>query len=156
MPSRSPAIRSRSKFGLPDGTQNEIELKAVAPGETPQPGKTFAIGATTTATAAALRDSLGAAVKQEAQTSLMSASAMSTAKDFFATPAAGAAPGDPPIMPWRVDGTPETATTRTRGTTSNTVIWYKGELGSATDPARTTATVQVDKGQAVGCRRPRQ
>jgi flagellin-like hook-associated protein FlgL len=139
----------RLKFALPDGTEHEIELTAIASGATAQSGKTFTIGADTTETATSLRSAIGVAIKREADTTLMSASAMATSTDFFAAPAPGVAPGDPPILPWRVVGTPETATTRVRGTATDTTVWYKGEIGSATDPARTTATVQVDKGQAV-------
>ncbi|KQU51944.1 hypothetical protein ASG72_10680 [Bosea sp. Leaf344] len=144
-----PGDTVRIKLDLPDGTQKEIELTAIAAGATPQPGKTFTIGADTTETATSLRDSLRAGMKKEAETTLMSASAMATATDFFAAPSPGAAPGDPPILPWRVVGTPETATTRIRGTAADTTVWYRGELGAANDKARTTATVQVDKGQAV-------
>ncbi|MFN3670725.1 MAG: hypothetical protein ACK4VM_02320 [Bosea sp. (in: a-proteobacteria)] len=131
----------RIKFDLPDGTQHEIELKAAAPGATPQPGKTFEIGADANATAAALRATIGQAVATEAATILPSASAMATAKNFFA-----ATDANPPL---RVPGPPyDTATVApTPGTAANTVLWYKGDQG--TDPARTTATVQVDKGQAV-------
>jgi len=91
----------------------------------------FAIGATSDMTASNLQAALAAAVGKLADTSLAAASAMAAANDFFGNP------------PQRVAGSPLTSATGfVAGTAADTVSWYIGESG--TDPARGTATAQVD------------
>ena len=66
-----------------------------------------------------------------ANTSLVAASAVAAADNFFNG------------TPQRVAGRPfDTATALVAGTPANTVTWYTGEVG--TDPARATATARVD------------
>jgi flagellar hook-associated protein 3 FlgL len=91
----------------------------------------FTIGATSDVTASNLQGALAAAVGKLADTSLTAASAMAAANDFFGNP------------PQRVAGLPLTSATGfVAGTATDTVSWYIGESG--TDPARGTATAQVD------------
>lgn len=70
-------------FNLPDGTQASIALTASS--ATPPPVGSFAIGATTTATAANLNSALNTAIGTLANTSLVAASAMQAGNDFFNT-----------------------------------------------------------------------
>lgn len=132
----------RIRVGLPDGTTKEIVLTARAAGSTGSNTDGFEIGPDANTTAANLRSTISAALGKEAATTLSSASAMVAAKNFFSGSAS-----NPPL---RVPGPPfNTATAAPApGTAANTVIWYQGDDG--TDPARSTATVQVDKGQVVG------
>jgi flagellin-like hook-associated protein FlgL len=132
----------RIKLDLPDGTQEEIVLTARAAGTNGSNTDSFEIGADVNATAANLRSSINAALGKEAATTLSAASSQVAAKNFFA--------GSTSNPPLRVPGPPyDTATAApAAGTAANTVIWYQGDDGS--DPARSTATVQVDKGQTVG------
>lgn len=132
----------RIKLDLPDGTQEEIVLTARAAGTTGSDADSFEIGTDVNATAANLRNSINAALGKEASTTLSAASAQVAAANFFAGSAS-----NPPL---RVPGPPyDTATAApSPGTAADTVIWYQGDDGS--DPARSTATVQVDKGQIVG------
>jgi flagellar hook-associated protein 3 FlgL len=76
-------------FNLPDGTTEAIQLTASA--ATPLPSGSFAIGATSTITAANLKAALNTAVGTLASTSLVAASAMAASDNFFNT--AGAATG---------------------------------------------------------------
>jgi len=137
-----PGDTLRITLDLPDGTQEEIVLTARAPGSDGAAATTYEIGADVNATAANLRGTITAALTKEASTSLSAASSQIAAKNFFA--------GSLSNPPLRVPGPPyDTATAPpAAGTLANTVIWYRGDDGS--DPARSTATVQVDKGQLVG------
>lgn len=116
-------------FTMPDGTSESIELTAST--TVPPPAGSFAIGATPDDTAANLSSALGGAIGQLANTSLVAASAMAAADNFF---------GSPPL---RVGSSPfGDATTLVAGTPDNTVSWYTGETGS--DPARGTAVARID------------
>ncbi|WNJ92535.1 flagellin [Bosea sp. 685] len=130
------------KLNLPDGTQQDVVLTARATGTTGNANDSFEIGADANATAANLRASITAALGTQAATTLSAASTMVAAKNFF--------DGSVTNPPLRVPGPPfDTATgAPAPGTAANTVIWYQGDDG--TDPARSTATVQVDKNQVVG------
>lgn len=70
-------------FNLPDGSKESIALTASS--ATPPPAGSFAIGATTTATAANLNAALNTAIGTLANTSLVAASAMQAGNDFFNT-----------------------------------------------------------------------
>ncbi|UZF94342.1 flagellin [Bosea sp. NBC_00550] len=133
----------RIKLNLPDGTQEEVVLTARAAGTTGSDTDSFEIGADANATAANLRASIAAGLGKEAKTTLSAASSQVAAQDFFA-----GSLGNPPK---RVPGPPfDTATLppTNAGAAATTVIWYRGDDGA--DPARSTATVQIDQGQIVG------
>lgn len=119
-------------FTLPDGSTESVILTAT----TGSPGAgQFAIGATSADTAANLQAALTAGVGKLAGTSLVVASALAAADNFFNT--------DTAHPPQRVSGPPfDTATARVAGTDADTVTWYTGEAG--TDPARGTALARVD------------
>jgi flagellar hook-associated protein 3 FlgL len=68
-------------FTLPDGTTESIQLTASS--ATPQPAGSFAIGATSTVTAANLKAALNTAIGTLANTSLVAASAVAAGNDFF-------------------------------------------------------------------------
>jgi flagellin-like hook-associated protein FlgL len=154
-----PGETLRIRLDLPDGSQEEIVLKARAAGTDGSASETFVIGADPNATAANLRASIAAALSKEAQTTLSAASAVTAARNFF-DGGTSASPGVIPAPPERVTGPPlrvpgppfDTATAPpTPGTPANTVIWYRGDdADPATSPARGTATVQVDNSQVVG------
>ena len=76
-------------FTLPDGTTESIQLTASS--ATPQPVGSFAIGASSTATATNLKAALNAAIAKLANTSLVAASAVAAGNDFFSP--AGTATG---------------------------------------------------------------
>ncbi|MBN9451031.1 MAG: hypothetical protein J0I42_03685 [Bosea sp.] len=138
-----PGDTVKLKLTLPDGTQEEVVLTARAAGTDGAAADTFEIGATPADTAGALRVSIERALEREAKTTLPAASAQMAAADFFA--------GSTSAPPKRVPG-PDFATTVTppsnAGTDLTTVTWYRGDDGN--DPARNTATVQIDQGQVVG------
>ncbi len=138
----TPGDTLRFTLNLPDGTQEEIELTARAPGTTGSPATTYEIGVDVNATAANLRSAITSALTTEAATTLSAASSQVAAKNFFA--------GSLSNPPLRVPGPPyDTATAApVAGSAANTVIWYQGDDDS--DLARSTASVQVDKGQIVG------
>ena len=119
-------------FSLPDGTTESVQLTASS--ETPTPAGCFAIGVTPAATATNLNTALTSSIGTLAKTSLVAASAIRAAHDFFGSP------------PQRVDVTPPatlaTATGAVDGTAANTVQWYTGDAG--TGSARATSTVRVD------------
>ena len=120
-------------FTLPDGSSENLTLTATT--SNPPGANQFTIGATAAATAANLQAALTTAVSKLADTSLVAASAVAAAKDFFDTDAAN--------PPQRVNGPPfNTATSLIAGTPSNTVTWYTGEAGAS--PARSTAIARVD------------
>jgi flagellar hook-associated protein 3 FlgL len=68
-------------FKLPDGTTESIQLTASS--ATPPPAGSFAIGATSTVTAANLKAALNTAIGTLANTSLVAASAVAAGNDFF-------------------------------------------------------------------------
>jgi flagellar hook-associated protein 3 FlgL len=70
-------------FNLPDGTSQSIQLTASS--ATPPPAGSFAIGATSTATAANLNAALTSAISTLANTTLVAASAIEAGNDFFNT-----------------------------------------------------------------------
>jgi flagellin-like hook-associated protein FlgL len=131
-------------FDMPDGTQESIALTASS--TTPLPANSFAIdpgnptavppvAPSSAVTAANLLGTLTTAVKTLANGPLAAASAVQAGKEFFDNP------------PMRVTGSAPfgAATSLTAGTKANTVIWYNGELDSASDPARGTAVARVDQ-----------
>jgi hypothetical protein len=69
------------QFSLPDGTTESINLTASS--ATPQPAGSFAIGATSTVTAANLKAALTTAIGTLANTSLVAASAIAASDNFF-------------------------------------------------------------------------
>lgn len=118
------------KFNLPDGTTEQISLTASS--VAPTPAGSFAIGATSAATAANLNAALTTSIGTLANTSLVAASAVQASSNFFGSPAQ------------RVSGMPlSSATLLIPGTSANTVQWYTGESG--TGSARATATTRVDQ-----------
>jgi hypothetical protein len=118
------------KFNLPDGSTETIQL--TASNAVPTPAGSFAIGATPAATSANLNAALNSAVGTLANTSLVAASAIAAANNFFADP------------PQRVAGTPlVTATALTNGTAANTVSWYTGENGAGS--ARASSIARIDQ-----------
>ncbi len=133
----------RIRLDLPDGTQTEIALKARANGTEPLETDTFEIGATPADTAANLSAAITDALGKKARSDLSAASAQVAAQDFFA--------GSVNNPPKRVPGPPFASATlppdNTGAYATSTVIWYRGDDGS--DPARGTASVQVDQGQTV-------
>lgn len=103
---------------LPDGTETQVTLKAVAAGEGGAAG-TYEIGADEAATAANIGAALGTALEGEAGTTLSAASTFAAAQNFFA----GA--GEPIL---RVSGSPaNTATSLAIADPATTVTWYVGE-----------------------------
>jgi len=125
-------------FTLPDGTSDQFTLTAT--NAAPPAAGEFTIGADADATAINLRASLSGAVQKLAATSLTAGSAVAAADNFFHVDA-----GQPPM---RVGGpTPATATALVAGTSTNTVTWYTGEMG--TDAARGTAVAKVDDALSV-------
>lgn len=131
----NPGDKVAFTFNLPDGTSESVTLTATASAN-PGPNE-FTIGANSTQTASNLNAALTGSVKTLAATSLAAASAVAASNDFFNT--------DATHPPMRVAGTSPfyAATSLTAGTPANTVSWYTGENG--TQPARSTATAQVDQ-----------
>lgn len=125
-------------FTLPDGTTETMILTATT---SATPGKNeFTIGASLAATSANFRTALNTSVGNLAASSLSAASAVEAAQMFFDVGA-----GQPPM---RVAGPPyDTATTLVAGTSTNTVTWYTGEMG--TDLARGTSVAKVDDALSV-------
>lgn len=120
----------RFTFKLPDGTSETIELTATT--TTPVPAGSFAIGASSTATAANLNTALNTAVGTLANTALVAASAMAASNNFFSS-----------SPPQRVDTSTNPPVALRNGTSTDTVSWYTGESG--TDPARGTAVAGIDQ-----------
>jgi flagellar hook-associated protein 3 FlgL len=120
-------------FNLPDGTTQDVKLTASS--AVPTPAGSFAIGASSAATATNLSTALTSAIQTLSNTSLVAASAVTATNDFFSGP------------PQRVSGTPlSTAMTLTNGT-ANTVAWYTGEAGAGS--ARASAAARVDQSTIV-------
>ncbi len=125
-------------FTLPDGTTENLTLTATT--SSPPGVNQFTIGANAAATATNLQSAMSAAVTKLADTSLVAASAIAAANNFFDIDAA--------TPPQRVSGPPfGTATSLTAGTAANTVSWYTGEAGSSS--ARATAVARVDPAIAI-------
>jgi flagellar hook-associated protein 3 FlgL len=104
-------------FTLPDGTETQITLKAVATGTTPGPDE-FAVGADAEATAISFQTALQGSLKTVTGTTLAGASTYAAATNFFNS-------GGEPVL--RVQGNPATATALRVADDSDTVIWYKGQ-----------------------------
>jgi flagellin-like hook-associated protein FlgL len=126
VPTAGEAVQFR--FNLPDGTSELVSLTATT--SSPPGPNEFTIGADGGASAANLETALRGSIGSLGNTSLVAASAIAAADNFFNG------------TPQRVSGTPATATSLVAGTPANTVTWYTGEVG--TDPARATATARVD------------
>jgi flagellin-like hook-associated protein FlgL len=125
-------------FALPDGSNTKLTLTATT-SAAPGPNQ-FSIGASPAATAANLQAALSVGVGQIAGGPLAAASAVAASNAFF-----GADANNPPQ---RVAGPAfATATSMVAGSSADTVIWYTGDAGS--DPARGTATAQVDSSTRV-------
>ena len=133
-----PGDTLRIQLKLPDGTSEEVVLTARAPGMTPVPANSFEIGPNAATTAINLRDTMTAALGKEAQTTLRAASSSLTSLNFFESSTSN----PPDRIPASLVNPPAA------GTPADTVIWYKGD--DASDSARGTASVQVDKNQIVG------
>jgi flagellar hook-associated protein 3 FlgL len=123
-------------FGLtlPDGTTTTIRLSAVD--RSPNVGQ-FQITPDAAETARNFEAALRLQLDEVAKTELVAASTYAAANDFFTEDG----------IPMRVNGNPETATGLVDGS-SNTIIWYTGEIAS-TNP-RLSATAQVDDTTKVG------
>lgn len=118
---------------LPDGTERDLVLKAVT-GTPANPGE-FEIGATADDTATNIQAALNTELLAFGETELIPASNFAASNDFFDF--------DATTPPQRVAGPPyASATALTDATTTDTVIWYKGELN--TDDPRGSQTVKVD------------
>src|ERR1700676_2466383 len=91
-------------FNLPDGTTEQIQLTASS--ATPPPVGSFAIGATSTITAANLKAALTTAIGTLANTSLVAASAVAAGNDFFnsAGTVAGSAVNNKAATPASISG----------------------------------------------------
>jgi hypothetical protein len=91
-------------FNLPDGTTEQIQLTASS--TTPAPAGSFAIGATSTITAANLKAALTTAIGTLANTSLVAASAVAAGNDFFnsAGTVAGSAVNNKAATPSSISG----------------------------------------------------
>ena len=123
---------------LPDGTTGKITLKATA--TSPAAAGEFLIGADRDTTATNFETALKSEIVLQSQTELRAASARQAARDFFDFDATN--------PPKRVSGPGfATATSLVNGTTTNTVFWYKGELG--TGSARDSAVVKIDNTQTL-------
>jgi hypothetical protein len=117
----------RFALELPDGSFEDITLTATT--DTPPGPKQFTIGATLDATVDNLRTAMDTEIQDQADSSLVAASAIQGSRDFF---------GDPPQ---RVVGTPGTATALEDGS-ATTFAWYKGESGPGS--ARMTQVARID------------
>src|SRR3974390_2877394 len=127
------------RLNLPDGTSENLTLTATT--DSPPGANEFTIGPDAATTASNFQTALTTAIGTLGSTSLTAASAVAASNDFFNA--------DANNPPQRVAGGPPfyTGTGMTRGTSANTVIWYTGETG--TDPARSTATAQIDQSLTV-------
>jgi flagellar hook-associated protein 3 FlgL len=135
----NPGETVTTRFNLPDGTSQNLTLTATM--NSPPGANEFTIGADPTETASNFQTALTGAIGKLASTSLTAASAVAASDDFFSA--------DANNPPQRVGGSPPfyAATGMVAGTAANTVIWYTGETG--TDPARSTATAQIDPSLSV-------
>ncbi|GBE44678.1 flagellar hook-associated protein FlgL [bacterium BMS3Bbin10] len=123
----------RLSLGLPDGTTHELTLTARSSG--PLGDGDFLIGADENATAANFQAVVTTSIETEAQRSLSAASLFASTNDFFDF--------DGSNPPQRVDGPPfDTATALRDATTTDTVVWYQGEI--STTSARQSNLAKVD------------
>jgi flagellin-like hook-associated protein FlgL len=113
------------QFNLPDGTTQQIQLTASS--ATPPPTGSFAIGATSTVTAANLNAALNTAVGTLANTSLVAASAIEAGNDFFNTTgtATGSVVNNQAAPPASITGA--TALSGTAGSDSLTTSFAPGD-----------------------------
>ena len=117
-------------FNLPDGSTSALTLKVSSVAGEGQ----FVTGATPDDTAQNMRIALRNSLSNLVQTDLNSASAVYTAKNFFASNVYS--------PPERVAGTPaSSATSVVAGTAANTVIWYQGKADNK-DP-RADRKIQI-------------
>lgn len=123
---------------LPDGTQTVVRLTATT--GTAGPGQ-FQIGASAGATAANIGAALTQTINTEAQSTLVAASAVLAARDFFT--------GSTNTAPPRVVGaSPETATAYGADPGKTTLRFYRGDDGAGS--ARATAIVRTEQNDSVG------
>lgn len=126
------------RFTMPDGTSQNMTLTATT--ANPPPDGSFTIGVNGSDSAARFQTAMNISVGKLAATSLTAASAVQASNEFF-----DADVNNPPL---RVDGPPfDSATGLVAGTTTNSVIWYTGELG--VDSARSSATARIDPSLSV-------
>jgi hypothetical protein len=126
------------RFTMPDGTSQNMTLTATT--ANPPPDGSFTIGVNGSDSAARFQSAMDISVGKLAATSLTAASAVQASNEFF-----DADVNNPPL---RVDGPPfDSATGLVAGTTTNSVIWYTGELG--VDSARSSATARIDPSLSV-------
>lgn len=126
------------RFTLPDGTTENLTLTATT--DSPPGDNQFTIGATAAATTDNLEAALTGALGTLAATALTAASSVAASNEFF--------DGNATSPPLRVNGPPfDSATSQVAGTTTNTLIWYTGEI--STDPARSSATARIDQSLVV-------
>ena len=118
---------------LPDGTNTDITLTAVA--GTPLAPNEFGIGIDELTTATNFQAVLDGLIQTEAQISLSAASLFEASDNFFDF--------DGTTLPRRVDGPPfDSATALRDATATDTVFWYQGEI--STSPARESAVAKAD------------
>ncbi|MGL5736073.1 MAG: hypothetical protein ACRCYS_14500, partial [Beijerinckiaceae bacterium] len=104
---------------------------------------TFQIAATPALTAANFQAALLAQLQKAASSSLRASSAMAASAEFFK--------GTDANPPQRVPAPAATATGLVAGTTTNTVIWYRGDADTTAYPnARSTMTSQIAEAHTVG------
>jgi flagellar hook-associated protein 3 FlgL len=144
------------KFNEPDGTTDSITLTATS--QTPVPAGSFAIGATTSDTAANFSTALTSAISTLANTSLVAASAVEAGDNFFSTDSSAmgtAAVNNQAVPPAPITGA--TALSGTSGSDSLSPGFTAGDTmtvngttltfvaGSPTSPNQisTTASVQT-------------
>ncbi|MGI9570794.1 MAG: hypothetical protein ACR2PH_13920, partial [Desulfobulbia bacterium] len=129
----------RISVDLPDGTSISIELKAQLSG--PLETGEFLIGADAATTSANFSAALGDSLEFVGESELRTASMFAAADNFFEFD--GANP------PQRVTGPSfATATTLQDAASSDTVIWYQGEVSD--DPARQSAVIRIDDAVTIG------
>jgi flagellin-like hook-associated protein FlgL len=128
-------------FALPDGTETQITLTAIAPEDAPALDGQFVVGSDPAANAASFKTALDRRLETLVDTELAAASTFAAAQNFFN------AAGEPVL---RVDGNPATALKL--ASEADTVLWYRGQspavsaanlgrLAIATDPATNRVTL---------------
>lgn len=127
---------------LPDGTTTPMSLQAVD--REPQTGQ-FRIGANAEETAASFEAALKLKLDDVSKTTLVAASTYAAADDFFSADG----------VPRRIDLSNGIENAKgwapTTGFDSRpTIKWYNGEIGTAGDNPRLSATAQVDDSTKVG------
>ena len=113
------------EFNLPDGSTQSINLTASS--AVPPPAGSFAIGATSTATATNLNAALTSAIGTLSNTSLVAASAMEAGNDFFnsSSIAVGSVANNQAAIPAPITGA--TALSGTAGTDSLSTSFAPGD-----------------------------